>query len=64
MASDLQSPPENSNEVNMPNDKTQELLTMSFARSLPGGALDDATYETIEIALDRLDAPMTAPDGR
>lgn len=36
-------------------------LTADFARALPGGKLDDATYETIESALDR--AGATIQDG-
>lgn len=32
-------------------------LTADFTQVLPGGKLDDATYEKIEDALDRADAP-------
>jgi hypothetical protein len=32
-------------------------LTADFTRSMPGGRLDDSTYEAIEEALDRADAP-------
>ncbi|MDO8800084.1 hypothetical protein [Phenylobacterium sp.] len=39
-------------------------LHADFTRALPGGKLDDATYEAIESALDRADAPCQAPDGR
>jgi hypothetical protein len=38
-------------------------LTADFVRSLPGGKLDDSTYEAIEDALDRAEAPCTL-DGR
>jgi hypothetical protein len=34
-------------------------LMADFTKSLPGGALDDSTYEQIEDALDAIDAPMT-----
>jgi hypothetical protein len=34
-------------------------LTADFVRTLPGGALDDATYSDIETALDLVDAPCT-----
>lgn len=40
-----------------------EPLTADFTRALPGGKLDDATYEAIEDALDRAEAPCTI-DGR
>lgn len=36
-------------------------LTADFTRALPGGKLDDATYEAIESALDR--AGATIQDG-
>lgn len=39
-------------------------LTADFTRSLPGGKLDDSTYEAIESALDKADAPMHGDDGR
>lgn len=39
-------------------------LIMDFQRSLPGGTLDDATYDAIETALDQADAPCTGADGR
>jgi hypothetical protein len=35
------------------------LLTVDFAQALPDGRLDDATYEKIEAALDKADAPST-----
>jgi len=39
-------------------------LTATCQKSLPGGEIDDTTYSQIEDALDEIDAPMTAPDGR
>lgn len=39
-------------------------LTADFARALPGGKLDDSTYEAIESALDKAGAPCQASDGR
>lgn len=33
-------------------------LTADFTRSLPGGKLDDSTYEAIESALDRSGSPI------
>jgi hypothetical protein len=39
-------------------------LTADFTRSLPGGKMDDSTYEAIESALDKADAPMQTTDGR
>jgi len=39
-------------------------LTADFVQTLPGGKLDDATYDKVESALDRLDAPCQAEDGR
>jgi len=39
-------------------------LIPTCQKSLPGGAIDDTTYSQIEDALDEIDAPMTAPDGR
>lgn len=38
-------------------------LKADFVRSHPSG-LDDSTYEKIEDALDRADAPITGPDGK
>ncbi|MGY3393404.1 hypothetical protein ACVWW6_005995 [Bradyrhizobium sp. USDA 3311] len=38
-------------------------LTCEFAQMLPGGKLDDSTYEKIETALDNADAPCTK-DGK
>lgn len=38
-------------------------LTADFVRALPGGKLDDATYEAIEAALDRVEAPCRSADG-
>jgi len=34
-------------------------LKMTCARLLPGGKMDDSTYEQIEDALDKIEAPMT-----
>lgn len=43
--------------------RSGEDLTCDFAQSLPGGKLDDSTYEKIETALDRADAPCMK-DGK
>lgn len=39
-------------------------LTADFTQSLPGGRLDDSTYEKIEAALDRINAPATSEDDK
>lgn len=39
-------------------------LTTDCARLLPCGAIDDADFESIEMALDAAGAPCRAPDGR
>lgn len=39
-------------------------LQADFTRSLPGGKLDDSTYEAIEEALDKADATVRGTDGR
>jgi len=39
-------------------------LTSTMTRGLPGGGMDDSTYEQIETALDRVLAPITSEDGR
>lgn len=39
-------------------------LTADFLRGLPGGGLDDSEYQAIEDALDRLEAPCQAENGR
>lgn len=39
-------------------------LTADFAKAFPGGAVDDSTFEAIESALDKADAPCQGPDGR
>lgn len=39
-------------------------LKSTCAQLLPGGKMDDSTYEKVEDALDRIDAPLTADDGR
>jgi hypothetical protein len=39
-------------------------LTADFARSLPGGKLDDSEYEEIESALDKADAPCQDRSGK
>lgn len=38
-------------------------LKADFSRSHPSG-MDDCTYEQIEFALDRADAPINGPDGK
>jgi len=38
-------------------------LTADFAKALPGGCLDDSTFEQIETVLDRLNAPCRGPRG-
>lgn len=35
-----------------------EELKADFTKALPGGAIDDATYEAVETALDQADAPI------
>lgn len=39
-------------------------LKADFTKALPGGALDDTTFEAVEEALDRADAPMRGENGR
>lgn len=39
-------------------------LEANFTRSLPGGKMDDSTYEQIENALDKIEAPMRSPEGK
>jgi hypothetical protein len=39
-------------------------LTADFAKAFPGGAVDNSTFEAIESALDKADAPCQGPDGR
>jgi hypothetical protein len=39
-------------------------LVPTMARGLPGGVMDESTYQAIEDALDRVSAPCTASDGR
>jgi hypothetical protein len=39
-------------------------LKADCLRLLPGGKMDDSTYEQIEDALDKIEAPATGPDGR
>lgn len=41
-----------------------EPLTFDCLRLLPGNVMDDATYQDVEAALDKLEAPCQAPDGR
>lgn len=38
-------------------------LVPTMQRALPGGAIDDSTFDAIETALDRVDAPCRSPDG-
>lgn len=47
----------------MSEQQTTAPLTADFVRALPGGKLDDATYEAIEAALDRVEAPCRSADG-
>jgi hypothetical protein len=39
-------------------------LKPDFLRSLPGGQIDDSTYEQIEDALDKINAPLRSPGGQ
>lgn len=39
-------------------------LTFTMMRALPGGDMDDSTFDQVETALDRCRAPCTAADGR
>ncbi|MEP9376154.1 hypothetical protein ABLE91_05530 [Aquabacter sp. CN5-332] len=39
-------------------------LTADFTKVLPGGMLDDATYETVQDALDKADAPCQGTGGK
>lgn len=41
-----------------------EVLTADMTKALPGGALDDTTFQQIEDALDRADAPMRDESGK
>ena len=43
---------------------TNSTLTADFVRRFPGGSIDDSTFERIEEALDRVDAPCQNTDGR
>lgn len=40
-----------------------EDLKPDFLRMLPGHKIDDSTYEQIENALDKIDAPSRAANG-
>lgn len=39
-------------------------LTADMAKALPGGNLDDSTFQSIEEALDAAEAPMRGADGK
>jgi hypothetical protein len=40
-----------------------EELRADFTKALPGGAIDDSTFEAVEEALDRAEAPARGEDG-
>lgn len=49
--------------IPQPQGEAVEPLPVDCTKLLPGGKLDDSTYEAIEAALDRADAPLVPPGG-